>query len=161
MATRKDLMISKTKQEQLKNKFTDIETSFSANILYCNEEFLPLSIISDDSHIGIQEDPFDPDDSKDTDYVPEEDINSTKSDETISIANNVNLLPKKNLVLSNIVNLKINIINDKDIEHYLAQLEDGCLSEDGVEAEDSEDDDPPNPHYTRDELLSLYDNNGD
>ncbi|CAG5049697.1 unnamed protein product [Parnassius apollo] len=54
-----------------------------------------------------------------------------------------------------------NIINDKDIEHYLAQLEDGWLSEDGLEAEDSEDDDPPNPHYTRDELLSLYDNNGD
>ncbi|CAG5004212.1 unnamed protein product [Parnassius apollo] len=47
------------------------------------------------------------------------------------------------------------------IEHYLAQLEDGWLPEDGLEAEDSEDDDPPNPLYTRDELLSLYDNNGD
>lgn len=54
------------------------------------------------------------------------------------------------------------MVNDKDIEYYLAQLEDGWLSEDGLEAEDSEDDDPPNPHYTRDELLSLLDdNNGD
>jgi hypothetical protein len=44
---------------------------------------------------------------------------------------------------------------DNDIERYLAQLEDGWLSEDGLEADDSEDEDPSNLQYTRDELLHL------
>ncbi|CAG4981349.1 unnamed protein product [Colias eurytheme] len=49
---------------------------------------------------------------------------------------------------------KTNLV-DKDIERYLAQLEDGWLSEDGLEADDSEDEDPSNLQYTRDELLHL------
>ncbi|XP_053613238.1 piggyBac transposable element-derived protein 1-like isoform X2 [Plodia interpunctella] len=49
---------------------------------------------------------------------------------------------------------KTNLAN-KDIEHYLAQLEDGWLSEDGLEADESDDEGPSNSHYTRDELLHL------
>lgn len=48
-------------------------------------------------------------------------------------------------------------MEDNDIENDLSQLEDGWLSEDGLEADDSDDDNPPNPPYTRDELLNILD----
>ncbi|XP_053964730.1 uncharacterized protein LOC128867496 isoform X2 [Anastrepha ludens] len=54
-----------------------------------------------------------------------------------------------------------NILTDKAIEEYLTQLEDGWLSEDGMEAEDSDDDNFPDPHYTRDEPLSILDDVND
>lgn len=52
-------------------------------------------------------------------------------------------------------------MKEKDIEDYLAQLEDGWLSEDGLESEDSDDDYSPNSHFIRDKLLNILEDETD